>query len=151
MKPKNGLILKIKRPAMESYLEHVNISVRDVDKTVKFLITALPGFRVRNDSRRPKRCVHLGTDTTYISINQMEDPDSNEFSIQRPGYNHIGFGVENADALRERMLAAGYREGFIPEPHPYRKRVYFIDDDNMQYEFIQYYSEDFAERNDYNI
>ena len=45
------------------------------------------------------------------------------------------------------MLAAGYREGFVPDPHPCRKRVYFID--GNEYEFIQYYSEEFAQRNDY--
>ena len=136
---------------MANYVEHVNISVRDVDKTIKFLLTALPDFRVRNDSGGPKRCVHIGTDTTYLSINQMEEPDVDAFSFNHPGYNHIGFGVEDADALRERMLSAGYREGFVPEPHPFRKRVYFLDDDDLQYEFVQYYSNDFTERNDYSL
>ena len=49
------------------------------------------------------------------------------------------------------MLTAGYREGFVPEPHPYRKRVYLLDNDGIEYEFVQYYSDDFAERNDYDL
>lgn len=32
---------------------------------------------------------------------------------------------------------------------PYRKRVYFIDNNGMEYEFIQYYSDDVAKKNDY--
>jgi len=81
----------------------------------------------------------------------MPDPAEGKFLRHRPGYNHVGFAVEDADALRERMLAAGYREGFVPEPHPHRKRVYFLDTDGMEYEFVQYYSDDFAERNDYDV
>ena len=96
---------------MASYVEHANISVTDVDEAVRFFTTALPDFRVRHDSGPgPKRWVHLGTDATYISINQMPDPAEGKFLRHRPGYNHVGFGIEDADVVRERMLAAGYRD-----------------------------------------
>ena len=137
---------------MESYVEHTNISVTDVDKTLRFFKTALPDFRVRHDSGPgPKRWVHFGTDATYVSINQMEPPAEGTFARCRPGYNHVGFVVADADALRARMLAAGYKEGFVPKPHPHRKRVYIIDDDGMEYEFVEYYSDDPAEKNDYKL
>lgn len=137
---------------MGSCVEHANISVTDVDKAVQFFSTAMPDFRVRHDSGDgPKRWVHLGTDATYISINQMPDPAEGQLEHQRPGYNHLGFAVEDADALHARMLSAGYREGFVPETHPHRKRVYFIDNDGMEYEFVQYHSDDVAERNDYEL
>ena len=137
---------------MESYVEHANISVSDLDEAIRFFTTAMPDFRVRNDSGLgSERCVHLGSDCTYMSINQMPDPGEGQFERQRPGYNHVGFVVEDAAALRERMLTAGYREGFVPEPHPHRKRVYFVDNDGMESEFVQYYSDDFAERNDYDL
>lgn len=135
---------------MESYVEHTNISVTDVDEAIRFFTLAMPDFRVRHDSRPgPTRWVHLGTDSTYISINQMADPAKGKFVCSAPGYNHVGFVVADADALRQRMLAAGHREGFVPEPHPHRKRVYILDGNGMEYEFIQYYSDDFAKRNDY--
>ena len=35
------------------------------------------------------------------------------------------FEVDDADALRERMLAAGYQESTPANNHPARKRVYF--------------------------
>ncbi len=137
---------------MESYVEHANISVTDVDEAIRFFTTAMPDFRIRHDTGPvDNRWIHLGTDTTYISINQMPDHAEGRFQRGSPGYNHVGFVVADADALRSRMLAAGYQEGFVPEPHPHRKRVYFIDNNGMEYEFIQYYSDDFAKRNDYDL
>ena len=133
---------------MESYVEHMNISVTDVDEAVRFFRTAMPDFRVRLDSGPgPERWVHLGTDTTYVSINQMPPPAEGRFESHRPGYNHLGFVVADTDALRDRMLSAGYKEGFIPDKHPHRRRVYFIDNDGIEYEFVQYYSDDPKKRN----
>lgn len=31
------------------------------------------------------------------------------------------------DALRSRMLSAGYRDSTVPNQHPHRKRIYFYD------------------------
>lgn len=135
---------------MESYVEHTNISVTDVDEAIRFFTLAMPDFRVRHDSGPgPRRWVHLGTDTTYISINQMPEPAAGQFRCTSPGYNHVGFSVADANALRDRMLRAGYREGFVAESHPHRRRVYILDKNGMEFEFIQYYSDDFSQRNDY--
>jgi len=137
---------------MTSYVEHTNVSVSDVDEAIRFFCTALPDFRVRHDSGPgPKRWVHLGTDVTYVSINQMQDSASGKFLRHHPACNHVGFVVDDAEEVRGRMLAAGYQEGFTPEPHPYRRRIYFADNDGMEYEFVQYYSDDHAERNDYDL
>lgn len=137
---------------MGSFVEHANIAVTDVDEAIRFFSTALPDFWVRHDSGHgPRRWVHFGTDVTYISINQMPDPAEGRFERGCPGYQHIGFVVEDVDTLRERMLNSGYQEGFQPEPHPHHKRVYFIDSDGIEYEFVQYYADDFTNRNDYDL
>lgn len=135
---------------MPSYVEHANISVTDLDASIRFFQTALPDFVVRHDSGPgPKRWVHLGTDTTYICLNQMPPPAAGTFAHHRPGFNHLGFVVDDAQALRERMLAAGYQEGYVPEPHPHRTRVYFLDPDGMEHEFVHYHSQRPQERHDY--
>ena len=137
---------------MPSRVEHANISVTDVDKAIRFFCTAMPDFQVRHDSGPgPKRWVHLGTDASYIAINQMPPPAEGTFQRDRPGYNHIGFVVDGADARHDRMLAAGYHEGFVPSPHPHRKRVYFLDNDGIEYEFVQYCSGKPEERSDYSL
>ena len=65
----------------------------------------MPDFRVRHDSGHgAKRRVHFGTDVTYISINQIPDPVEGQFEGDCPGYQHIGFVVEDVDALRARIL-----------------------------------------------
>jgi len=137
---------------MAGYLEHVNISVTDIDEAVRFFSTAMPDFRVRHDSGPgADRWVHLGTEETYISIHRAPFRDEDELRQERPGLSHVGFVVDDADALYRRMRRAGYREGFVPPPHPYRKRVYFLDSDGIEYEFVEYLSSEPSKKNDYRL
>ena len=68
-----------------------------------------------------------------------------------PGVNHLAYDVDEVEPLRQRLLAAGYRESTVPNHHPYRKRVYFYDLDGNDWEFVQYLSSDPKERNDYSL
>ena len=136
---------------MNSAVEHVNLSVRDVDAAVRFLLTAMPDWMVRHDSGPgPGRWVHVGTETTYLALNQMDEPGDAAFTRSRPGFNHIGLVVDDAVAVRERLLAAGYAQGYVPPSHPQRVRVYLLDDDGIEYEFVSYAADDPALRNDYS-
>jgi catechol 2,3-dioxygenase-like lactoylglutathione lyase family enzyme len=134
-------------------LEHANITVGDLDAAVDFLLTALPDFRVRGAGVGPEglRWVHVGSDTSYIALNEA----AADASEQRPGHwhgvNHLGFAVDDAQAVRRRLLAKGYREGFVPEPHPHRQRIYFLDGDDNEWEFVEYFSDRPEERNDYSL
>ena len=91
-----------------------------------------------------RRWVHVGTDNTYIALNE-----SGETRSDGGLFNHLGYVVDDVDGLADRMLAAGYREGFIAPPHPYRKRRYFYDADELEWEFVEYLSDHPAQRNDY--
>jgi catechol 2,3-dioxygenase-like lactoylglutathione lyase family enzyme len=135
-------------------IEHANIIVRDIDKAAKFLQTAFPEFEIRRDvHRREGRWMHLGTDDTYIALTEatIEPAESWVPYSGRPGINHLAYEVDDADALRERMRAAGYKDSTVPNTHPHRKRVYFYDPDGNDWEFVQYFSDDPAERNDYDL
>lgn len=134
---------------MEYQLEHVNMRVKDIDETLKFLITALPNFRVRGGERRDDdhwNWVHVGTDSTYLCLNEGGEEVR---ATKGPGLNHVGFVVEDAESVRVRLEQAGYEEGFVPDPHPHRQRVYYIDGNGIEWEFVEYYSGDPNERNDY--
>ncbi len=133
---------------MTNQLEHANIRVKNIDKTVKFLMTAFPDFRVRGGQRDAgDNWVHIGTDDTYLALSE----DDRDEIRQGPGLNHIGFVIDDTEALRKRLENAGYREGYIPPvSHPHHKRTYFHDDNGMEWEFVQYFSDDPAERNDYS-
>lgn len=135
-----------------AYLEHANITVGSLDEAVAFLQTALPEWKVRHrGAGMHGPWLHIGTDETYLAL---EEASQNErgprAAYADPGVNHLGFVVPDAEVVAERMRADGYREGFQAPPHPWRRRVYFFDRDDNEWEFVEYFSEDPAERNDYS-
>lgn len=140
---------------MTTRLEHANLAVRDVDDTLRFLQTAFPDFRIRGEGKTWQgwRWVHVGNDDTYIAVNEAPEPATEAWVpyAGRPGTNHLGYVVEDVDALQARMRAAGYHDSTVPNRHPHRKRVYFHDGEGNDWEFVQYLSQDPAERNDYSL
>ena len=127
-------------------LEHANLTIPSIDAAVHFLTTAFPEFYIRGDGiANGRRWVHVGTDDTYIALTE-----SNESRTAGGALNHLGYVVEDLDALADRMMAAGYREGFRAPPHPHRKRRYFHDADDIEWEFVEYLSDDPTLRNDYS-
>lgn len=134
-------------------LEHANICVKELDQMIEFLTTVFSEFRIRGEgvSTKGVRWVHVGTDDTYIALQQADtDRDTKwEPYSGAPGVNHLAFEVDNVDSLRDGLLAAGYKESTVPNKHPFRKRIYFYDPEGNDWEFIQYFSEDPKERNDY--
>ncbi len=139
---------------MSPFLEHLNMTSTDVAATVAFLQTAMPEFRIRGEGHdgSARYWVHLGTDTTYLAI---EDRGATEKGPHEPyihpGINHMGFVVSGVAAVAERMRAAGYREGMTDLDHPHRHRYYFFDQDDNEYEFVEYLSDQEQERNDYAL
>lgn len=142
---------------MDFYLEHANITVGDIDKAIKFLTTAFPDFKVRGGGESEtgggiRKWLHIGTDVTYVALESVSSKDEGTRRLYRDvGINHIGFVVEDVEAIIKRLKNAGYKESISVEPHPFRKRVYFYDSDGIEYEFIEYLSDDFSERNDYSL
>jgi catechol 2,3-dioxygenase-like lactoylglutathione lyase family enzyme len=133
-------------------LEHANLSVNDIDAIVAFLRVAFPEFRVRCDSIRADglRWVHVGVGDTYIALFQAAQSRVNA-GFGSSSFNHVGYEVDDVEAVRKRLLQAGYRENLQPNSHPHRKRVYFFDPEGNEWEFVQYFTNDPAKRNDYDL
>jgi catechol 2,3-dioxygenase-like lactoylglutathione lyase family enzyme len=140
---------------MAARLDHANLTVRDVDETLRFLTTAFPEFRLRAQGKTwtGMRWVHVGTHDVYLALTQASKTDAEPWVPYggEPGTNHLGFEVDDAEKLRERMRAAGYEDTTPPNHHPYRRRVYFHDLDGNDWEFVQYLSDDPEKRHDYTI
>ncbi len=140
---------------MSIRLEHANLCVRDIDGMAAFLSTAFPEFSVRGQGKTifGSRWMHIGTAETYIALQQSSAEPAEEWVpySQKPGTNHLGYEVDDVEALRERLRAAGYQDSTVPNSHPHRRRVYFHDPEGNDWEFVEYRSEDPAERNDYEI
>ena len=136
-------------------IEHANISVQDMDEMIKFLITAIPEFKIRFEGRdsNGNRWLHIGIDNTYFALEQAtKEPIEKWIPYEGyPGVNHFGFEVGDVDALKDRLKTAGYKDSTVPNSHPYRKRVYFYDPEGNDWEFVQYLSDDPSKRNDYML
>ena len=131
---------------MVNQLEHANIRVPDIDRAIHFLTTAMPSLKVRGGGGEgAHRWVHIGTDHSYVALTE----DKRRRRAKGPGLTHLGFVVDDCKAVGQRLEAAGYKEGNKGEHHPHRKRIYYVDADGLEWEFVQYFSDDPAERNDY--
>lgn len=136
-------------------LEHANMHVEDIDSARRFLQTAFPEFRIRKQGQNAegRRWMHLGTDQVYFALNEAtaERKDGWQAYSGQPGINHLGFEVADVDAIHQRLSAAGYKDSTYPNAHPHRKRVYFHDTEGNDWEFVQYFSDQVDERNDYDL
>ena len=134
-------------------LEHANLCVRDIEGMIRFLQTAFPEFRVRGEgiSNDGIRWVHIGTHETYIALGHSKVEPAKGWTPYQPGVNHLAYEVDDVEALRNRMKSAGYRDSTPPNAHPHRKRLYSYDPEGNDWEFVQYFSQDPAERNDYKL
>lgn len=134
-------------------IEHVNLHVRQVQTAIDFLLCAFPEFTVRFDSGAddPERWVHVGSEDYYLALSLANEAgkESRVLYSSTPGYNHLGFVVDDLEALRARLLLAGYEESTISNYHPARKRAYFFDAERNDWEFVEYLTKHKAEQNDY--
>ena len=136
--------------ANKMYLEHVNITVNNLQEAIKFFQTAFPHFKVRGGGDELRQWVHLGDDNTYIALNQAEDPlQKVEKNYDKTGINHIGFVVQDVEEIATKLLNKGYQRDYPKQVEKFRIRDYFADADGNQYEFVQYLSEIPSEKNSY--
>jgi catechol 2,3-dioxygenase-like lactoylglutathione lyase family enzyme len=105
---------------MKFHLEHVNLTVKNIDESVRFLTTAFRPFKVRGEGVADgNRWLHVGTDRTYIAL------DESPHDRSAPGpLNHLGYVVDDVDAVAARLREAGFKEGMTAPPHPHRRRIF---------------------------
>lgn len=134
------------------YLEHANISINDFDSALDFLSTAFPSFRIRGGGGEGlEKWLHFGDDQTYIALSASPQQDpGNGPNYDKIGFNHLGFVIVDINALSMRLLEKGYQKNYPDQNETYRKRVYFLDREGNEFEFIEYLSDDVSEQNSYN-
>lgn len=132
----------------QAYVEHINFSFLNLDKAVEFIQAALPEFTERGGGvRNGKRWIHLGTELSYIAMNEGDPVERTPFQFE--GYNHVGIVVPDAEAVANRLLEAGFKRGYPTTKDTFRIREYFLDHEGNEYEFVQYFSDKDEERNLY--
>lgn len=146
------------KPAAQR-LEHMNLVVTDVDGTAKFLLAAFPDWRIRGEGGGawagvPRRWAHVGDDANYITLNEFKVPRAErgaqrELQGHSPGLAHIGFEVADLNSVVERLKTAGYEPHHPGEDHPHRRNLYYINDEGLEFEFVEYFSDKPEEKNLY--
>eukprot|EP01104_Vermistella_antarctica_P003018 TRINITY_DN13193_c0_g1_i1.p1 TRINITY_DN13193_c0_g1~~TRINITY_DN13193_c0_g1_i1.p1 ORF type:complete len:156 (+),score=17.64 TRINITY_DN13193_c0_g1_i1:269-736(+) len=141
-------------PPSVTYMEHGNMTVKDVDATTTFLKLALPDFRVRGGGliSEGRPWSHVGNDYCYVALEGARGTGTRA-RYSDPGINHIAFVVKDLDALIERLDNAGhgYTNSISGKKTDYRRRVYYNSDSEGQeeWEFVEYLTDDVSLRNDY--
>lgn len=135
---------------MQAYVEHANITVSNIDDAIQFIQTAIPEFKVRHRGETQYRWCHIGTDNSYIALQEMVAREQTDRAPYLDvGINHIGLVVNDVDQVKQRLLSGGYQQNDIGEENPYRKRIYFYDRSGVEWEFIQYLTQDATKKNSY--
>lgn len=144
-------------------LEHANVTVQSIDETVRFLSLVFPEAGIRgggnmywnaDKSEARGRWVHFGTDEYYVALQENVTPSGrSDTTYLNDGINHLGFVVSHLDGIVSRARDAGFNlsPASAMDDHPHRRRAYFFDANGIEWELVEYLSDELSERNDYKL
>lgn len=119
-------------------MEHVNLTVSDLDRSIAFYCEVL-GFEIRwqGASSSGRRAAHVGNADTYLALFEAAQPGRAPPDYGAVGPNHFGLVVDDLEAVRVRLAAAGVTPHLEDDYDP-GVRLYFYDPDGMEVELVQY-------------
>ncbi|HAW93489.1 MULTISPECIES: VOC family protein [unclassified Arsukibacterium] len=134
------------------YLEHVNLVVSDMDAMLQFYRAAFPHWRIRDEGEgewygKPRKWLHFGDDYHYLALSDHGEGSNRELTGHSVGFAHFAYVTKNLDEVIARLNNAGYAIAKTGADEPYRKNIYFVDPAGFEVEFIEYLSDNPAERN----
>jgi catechol 2,3-dioxygenase-like lactoylglutathione lyase family enzyme len=119
-------------------LEHVNLTVSDLDRSTAFYCDLLD-LRVRwkGPIGDGLEGAHVGADHHYLALFQAAQEGKVALDYARPGLNHVGFVVDDLDAARGRAERLGATVHHEASYDPGR-RIYLLDPDGHEVELVEY-------------
>ena len=119
-------------------LEHVNLTVADLDRSIAFYSDLLDlHVRWKGEIDDSRLGAHVGDDSFYLALFQASEPGEVQHNYLAPGVNHFGFVVDDIDVARERVVELGGTLYFEADYEP-GKRLYFFDPDGYEVELVAY-------------
>ena len=118
------------------WLEHVNITVSDPERSSK-LLQDLCGWheRWRGPSQMGGRTIHVGSARDYVALYTC-DGAAGPFPKGAP-LNHVALVVDDL-AEAERTVTAAGLEAFNHGDYEPGRRFYFFDWDGTEFEVVSY-------------
>lgn len=137
------------------HLEHLNLIVSDIPATLRFYRAAFPHWEIRGGGEdawngKQKSWIHFGDSHQYLTFNDRGEGQNRELSGYQLGLAHFAYVTTDLKGVIARLTEAGFSDQFPGSDAPYRENVYFIDPDGYEVEFVQYHSDNPAERNTYD-
>jgi len=134
------------------YLEHLNLVVNNIPKSISFYQAAFPHWHVRSQGKAEwygvmRNWVHFGDDHQYLTFNDDGIAENRDLSGHQVGLAHFAYVVDNLKSITKRLTSAGYEVAKSGANNKYRDNVYFIDPNGYEVEFVEYFSDIPDERN----
>jgi catechol 2,3-dioxygenase-like lactoylglutathione lyase family enzyme len=144
--------IAINRGAIPMRLEHINLVIRNLDRSLAFYRAAFPHWRVRTQGKgewhgKPRNWLHFGDDYHYIALSENGEGTNRDLSGHQVGLAHFAYATDDIDAVTRRLKSAGFAVNNSGSEDPFRRNAYFIDPDGFEVEFVQYLSDLPEERN----
>lgn len=119
-------------------LEHVNLTVADLDRSIAFYCDLLDlHVRWKGPIDDTRLGAHVGDDDFYLALFEATKPRTIDRDYMRPGVNHFGFVVDDLEATRARLTELGGSVHLEADYDPGR-RIYFLDPDGNEVELVEY-------------
>lgn len=136
----------------QNMLEHINIVVSDLNKSIQFYQAAFPHWKIRSKGEstwygKPRTWLHFGDDYHYIAFSDHGEGENRNLTGYQVGLAHFAFVTNNLNALIARMQQQGFYPDSGPSKSTFRRNVYYIDNDGFEVEFVEYLSDSPSERN----
>ncbi len=125
---------------MSAQLEHVNVTVSDLDRAIALLDDLFDWkLRWRGSSIYGGETAHVGGAESYLALYRHHDQEAAKQSTYHVtgGLNHVGVVVDDLDAVEQRVKDYGLKPRSHADYEPGR-RFYFEDWDGVEYEVISY-------------
>lgn len=136
-------------------LEHINLVVTNIKKTLAFYQAAFPHWTVRGGGDndwygKPRSWVHFGDEYQYLAFNDNGVDENRDLKGHQIGLAHFAFVTSDINGITTRLEQAGYPISVDRCKNEYRENIYFIDPNGYEVEFVEYSSDQPKQRNLYD-
>jgi glyoxylase I family protein len=120
------------------FLEHVNMSVADLDQSIAFYEKLL-GLKVRwrGTTASGLPAAHVGDERHYLALFEIGERAHTEANYEQLGLNHFGFVVDDLKEAK-RKLADLHVTPTMEADYAPGHRLYFLDPNGIEVELVQY-------------
>jgi len=136
------------------HLEHLNLVVTDIEKSLTFYQAAFPHWKVRGGDSddwygKKRNWIHFGDDYQYLAFSDNGVGENRDLKGHQVGLAHFAYVTNDIKGVTKRLQDAGFKIAIKGADDPFKNNVYFIDPDGYEIEFVEYLSDLPSQRNIY--